>query len=145
MKTWQLAEDKLSPRLPVIISPEIDKEISTIESKNIDNEYAITQWRDCLSVIINQISKPSIAWDNVGIYQHESNGETHANIFGHDISFTIETDRMGKNYVDIFYFDLKPEDYGLREEIQRRKVSLLISESQLRFIIRESLKKILNI
>lgn len=142
MKSWQLAEDKLSPKLPVIISYEIDNEISTIEAKNIDNEYAITQWKDCLSVIINQISKPSIAWDNIGIYRHEPNGETHANIFGHDISFTIETDRMGKNYVDISYFDLKPEDYGLIE-CQHRIEKLLISESLLRSIIRESLKRIL--
>ena len=142
MKIWQLTEDKLPPKLPVILSPEIDNNISAIEERNKDNEGAISQWRDSLSAITNQISNPSIAWDNTGTFRHGSNGETHARIFGHNIAYTIETDEMGRNYVDVYYFDLAPEEYGLWE-CRCRKASLIITKSELRRIIAESIRKVL--
>lgn len=138
-----IREDRLPQRLPVIISSAIQYEMTSIERRNMQDEDAICQWKDALSAVILQVSNPSIAWDNLGRFRHNANGETYANIYGHDIAYTIQTDNDGKNYVEIFYFDLSPEEYNLRERKYKKGV-LIINESSLRSIIRESLQRILN-
>lgn len=48
MKHYWLKEDKLPPKLAVVFSSQIRKEINAIDNYNRNNSEAISQWYDYL-------------------------------------------------------------------------------------------------
>ena len=74
-------------------------------------------------------------------FHHTLNGETYIDEMDMDVGFIIETDNTANQYVYIFYLDLKTEDYGINESIKKK--SAILTETVLRKIITESIRKIL--
>lgn len=143
-------EDKRKPRLLVTVSPKIQQEINDIEYYNKDNTDALYQWYDYIKTLKNYISNPVIAFDNVNRYTHYPNGAVHLVELGFDVTFIVKNnERTNKTYVYIFRIELKPKEFGLDiptlNEQCFQKRTLIISEFQLRRIIRETLKKFLNV
>ena len=109
-------------------------------------------WHDYLNGIMNYISNPAIAWDNTNRYIHFPNGATYIKDFDFNVGFTIRTN-CNKSYVYVFTINLKPEEFGLKvppilnenKQHTSDKIIYRIKESQLRRIIKESIKQVLSI
>ena len=130
-------------KITVKISSEIENTINNIQYRNRNNEDALSQRIEYLRGIENYISNPVIAWDNMGRFIHTPNGVTYINELGMNVGFTIETDNeTDKTYVYIFYLDLKIEDFGLNESINKNIIHL--TSSDLKRIIKESVKRIIQ-
>jgi len=144
-------EDKRQSRLLVTVSPNIQQEINDIEYYNHNSIDALCQWYDYIETLKNYISNPVIAFDNVNRYTHYPNGAIHLVELGFDVTFIIKNnERTNKTYVYVFRIELKPEEFGLyiptlNERKRFKKHTHIITEFQLRRIIRESIKKVLNI
>ena len=152
MIEYCINEDKLPPKLPVIFSKKITNEIDVIGYYNRNSDDKLSMWHDYLNGIMNYISNPAIAWDNTNRYIHFPNGATYIKDFDFNVGFTIRTN-CNKSYVYVFTINLKPEEFGLKvppilnenKQHTSDKIIYRIKESQLRRIIRESIKKVLNI
>ena len=153
MRERCLNEDKLPQRLPVVSSKKINAEITAIETYNQNNREGISQWRDYLNGLKNYISNPVIAWDYANRYHHTKKGAIYLNELGYNAIFMVLTNNQTQQaYVYLFWIDLKPEEFGLKvpptlnENKQPiTKIVYCLSEKQLRNIIKESIKKVLNI
>ena len=148
MKQYLLNEDSLPSKLHVRLSYDIVNDIEAIEFNNQYNTEALSEWFKSLSAVINNISNPVIAWDYSGCNKHNSNGETYLNLFGYNIGYSIMfEDENTPPYIYIFYIDLKVNDFGLEEsslyESKCYRSKNNITESKLRRIITESIRKVL--
>ena len=147
-----LYEDKLPSKLLVIFSKNIKNEIDIIDKYNQNNHEGLLQLHDYLDGIRNYISNPVIAWDYTNRCQHFPNGTRLLRDFDYNVGYTIKTNNQTQQaYVYIFMVNLKPEEFDLKvpptltENRQHLHHIYRINESQLRNIIKESIKKILNI
>lgn len=76
MNRYLLHEDKTPQRLVVRFSTDIADKINDINWYNRSNTGALTQWHNYLDGLVNYISNPVVAWDNMKWYQHFPNGTT---------------------------------------------------------------------
>jgi len=142
-----LNEDTLPKKLEVKFSNEISNLIEDVDFQNQFEIETITNWHNYIEGLICWISNPVIAWDNTNKYEHDyANNITHINDNGYDVTFMFNTD---KTCLIIIKANLKYEEYGLEysslyENHSTRKKHIL-NESQLRRIIRESIKRYLKI
>lgn len=148
----RINEDKFPPKLSVIFSKKITNEIDAIDYYNRNNYDKLSMWHDYIDGIRNYISNPVIAWDNTNRYIHFPNGATYIRDFNFNVGFTIKTN-SNKTYVYVFTINLKPAEFGLKvpqtlnenKQHTSTKIVYRMKESQLRRIIQESIKKVLNI
>lgn len=71
-----LNEDVILTKLIVVLSDDIQERINNIDWYNRNNIDALFQWHNYLDGLVNYISNPVIAWDNMNWYQHFPNGTT---------------------------------------------------------------------
>lgn len=71
-----LNEDVILTKLIVVLSDDIQERINNIDWYNRNNIDALSQWHNYLDGLVNYISNPVIAWDNMNWYQHFPNGTT---------------------------------------------------------------------
>lgn len=93
MNRNRLYEDRLLTKLPVSFATEISDKINDINWCNHNNIDALFQWHDYLDGLVNYISNPVIAWDNMNRYQHSSNGKTHITELGYDVTFMVKMNK----------------------------------------------------
>lgn len=143
MKHHRLNEDKLPPKIPVRFSIKVSSKIDSIISHNKGNIQAISEWLEYLETVKNYVSNPVIAWDYTNRNIQLKNGTKFIQDFDFNIGYTIITDYTTNSpFVYIFMVNLKPQEFGLRE-CKRRRNAVTITESKLRRIIAESIRKIL--
>ena len=136
-------EDKLPPKIPVRFSTKVSSIIDSIISHNKGNIQAISEWLEYLETVKNYVSNPVIAWDYTNRNIQLKNGTKFIQDFDFNIGYTIITDYTTNSpFVYIFMVNLKPQEFGLRE-CKRRRNAVTITESKLRRIIAESIRKIL--
>lgn len=146
MRQYRLTEDKRLPKIPVRFSDQITNVIEDIDFYNQFEYERLTQWYDFLEAMISRISERVIAWDYTNKYQHDSDGTTHIQTEGYNVSFTFEQDKKTRQqYMYIINADLKIEEYGLKDpslmyESHKRKRVTRITESHIRQIIRETIR-----
>lgn len=156
MNLCYIKEDTLPKKLSVIFSKEITTNIDTIYKYNQSNNEALSQWYDYIEGIKRYISNPSIAWDYANQHLKYPNGTRFVRNF--NIGYTVKTNDYGA-YVYIFQMDLKPQEFGLkvpptikenkqvfnRTNIMKTNKNVVrLSESKLRNIISETVKKVLR-
>ncbi|MCQ2291670.1 MAG: hypothetical protein MJZ39_00725 [Bacteroidales bacterium] len=76
MMEFCLNEDVILTKLIVVLSDDIQERINNIDWYNRNNIDALSQWHNYLDGLVNYISNPVIAWDNMNWYQHFPNGTT---------------------------------------------------------------------
>lgn len=76
MMGFCLNEDVILTKLIVVLSDDIQERINNIDWYNRNNIDALSQWHNYLDGLVNYISNPVIAWDNMNRYQHFPNGTT---------------------------------------------------------------------
>lgn len=76
MMEFCLNEDVILTKLIVVLSDDIQERINNIDWYNRNNIDALSQWHNYLDGLVNYISNPVIAWDNMNRYQHFPNGTT---------------------------------------------------------------------
>lgn len=136
-------EDKLPPKIQVRFSTKVSSKIDSIISHNKGNIQAISEWLEYLETVKNYVSNPVIAWDYTNRNIQLKNGTKFIQDFDFNIGYTIITDYTTNSpFVYIFMVNLKPQEFGLRE-CKRRRNAVTITESKLRRIIAESIRKIL--
>ena len=115
MKQYVLNEDKLPPKLFVLFSPQINKQMDDIYACNQKNVKALYEWYDYIDGIRNHLSNSTIAWDNQGKYWRSRSGEMHLNDFGYDATYMIRiSKKTGLPYVYVTNINLNPQNFGLR-------------------------------
>ena len=149
MKHCGLKEDRRPNTLAVIFSAKITKKIYAISTYNQNKKAEIYQWRDYLEGLKTYISNPVIAYDYTNRYKRLPNGGIYNNDFKYGVGYTIITDNSTNlPCVFVFMLNLKPEEFGLKvppmmEGKRQNKKVYRLTESQLRSIITETIKKIL--
>lgn len=114
MKQHYLYEDKKPLKIPVIFSPEIIEKMELIANHNRDKKEELTEWYNDIEGVKSYISNPTIAWDYRGKCRRSLNGELHLKELGHEVLYSIKTDKnTDKNYVYILKLNLKPDEFGL--------------------------------
>ena len=141
MKTRLLKEDKLPPKLLVIFSSKISQTINDIGAYNKNNVEAISQWSEYLDGVKRYISNPVIAFDYTDKYARFPNGARYIKDFDYNIGYSIVSNgATNQPFVYIFMLNLKLEEFGLKIP----PTKYVLSESQLRNLIREALTKALQ-
>lgn len=111
----RLNEDKRLASYKVWFTPNVKQEIETIKAYNRNNINGIRQLNHYLQGLMQYISNPSLAWDNIGKYPHKANGATHVNELGYNFTYFIKNSKFEhEDYVCItkIYFNL--EEFDLR-------------------------------
>ena len=164
-------EDKPPIKLPVVFSDAINKEIDSIYSYNEKNGNGLSQLADYIDGISNYLSYAKIAFDYAHRFSRLPNGCYFVRDFGYNAGYTIKRSKKTQRaYVYVFMLNLKTDEFGLyippkislnisgdrvampatpygygadyvSETRYNRKVT--ITESDLRMMIRESLRRIL--
>lgn len=128
--------------LPVVFTKELGDYIQYIKFRNQNNDGYV-EWKEYLDWIVHHLSKPSIAWDYAGDCKTDENGITFFDKFGYSLDFIVKIDEdTTQAYVSIIKMDLNLDGFGLVENRQRNG-KVIISESRLRKIIAESIRKVL--
>ncbi len=171
MYKFVLKEDKPPIRLPVVFSPAINKEIESIDEYNQPLGDALDEWNDYLEGIRDYLSYAKIAFDYANRFRRLPNGCPFIEDFGYNVGYSVKTSkRTHRAYVYVFMINLRTEEFGLKippkvpmnisgERIataatpfgygadyvseNRNPHKLIISESRLRKIIAESIRKVL--
>ena len=139
MKKHFLYEDKPLAKLPIILSKDLSLKIENILEHNQGNNE-VGEWFQNIESVKNQLSNPVIAWDNTGSHIYSEDGEVSCNIFGYDVVYMIKTNALtNRNYVYIININLKPEEFGLNENVYRKLQSII--KECVRSVIKESLNK----
>lgn len=147
MKQYLLKEDRLSTKLTVVFSPKISKQINIIDEYNYNDIDNIHQWYDYLEGIKRYISNPVIAFDYTNRYRSFPNGTRFIHDFDYNIGYTIKSNKYTNSlYVYIFNVNLEPDEYGLKvpPTLQESKSVVRLTESDLRFIVTECVRKIIE-
>lgn len=144
MKRCRLKEDKLPQKLPVKFSSAISKKIDAIDAENQNNGDALFQWRDYLEGIVTYISNPVIAWDNMGRYPRFPNGAIFISDFDYNVGYTVIIDNVtNRTCVYVFMVNLNLEEFGLKKPPTLKENKIVLTESNLRKIISETLIRLL--
>lgn len=138
-------EKNIPSRIIVGFSKEISNRIESIYKYNQGNE-ALIQWSEYLATIRKYISNPSIAFDYKHSSVHFRNGAILLKDFGCDAIYYIKTNGNHPPYVYIFKINLKTDEYGLKvpPTLQEGKSVVRLTESDLRFIVTECARKIVE-
>lgn len=171
MSKFVLKEDKPPIRLPVVFSPAISKEIESILEFNQQLRNSLDEWTDYIEGIKNYLSYAKNAFDYANRFRRLPNGCPFVGDFGYNVGYSVKTSkRTHRAYVYVFMINLRAEEFGLKippkipmnisgeriataatpsgygadyvSEIRTPK-KLRISESRLRKIIAESIRKVL--
>lgn len=148
MIQYRLNEDKYLSKLSVRFSYKLFKEIKEIENYNQNNPQTLSLWLEYLNEAKNYISNRAIAWNYNRRNIKFPNGTFFIKDFDYNIGYTIKTNiETNGAYVYIFMMNLKLEEFGLKAPIalKENKSTIILKESQLHFIIREAIKKIMLI
>ena len=139
-------EESIPSRLIVGFSKEITNRIESIYKYNQGNE-ALVQWSEYLETIRKYISNPSIAFDYKHSSIHFRNGAILLKDFGCDAIYYIKTNNTHPPYVYIFKINLKTDEYGLKvpPTLQENKNVIHLTESHIRSMIRETLRRYLHL
>lgn len=73
---YWLKEDRTLQKMSVSFSTELSQRIDDIIYYNRNNIDGLSQWHNYLDGLVNYISNPVVAWDNMNWYQHFPNGTT---------------------------------------------------------------------
>ena len=139
-----IKKDRLPPKLPVVLSSKISRKISAINAYNQNNTDEISQWYDYIEGMIDYLSNPVIAWDYMGRHSLFPNGARFIRDFNYNIGYTIKTNSTSNcAYVYVFRLNLNPEGFGLRVPSALKENKIVLTESNLRRIIFETLKRFL--
>lgn len=146
MKRYRLYEDKLPTRLPVVFSPKLVKEMDVIYDYNQNNQNGLFQWYSYIDDVQNYVSNRVIAWDYNNKHIRFPNGTFFVRDLDYNVGYSIKTNEQNQIYAYVFMMNLKLEEFGLKtpSTLQEDKVCrMIIRESQLRQIIRETVRSIL--
>lgn len=149
-----LNEDVILTKLIVVLSDDIQERINNIDWYNRNNIDALSQWHNYLDGLVNYISNPVIAWDNMNRYQHFPNGTTHITELGYDVTFMVKMNKKThQSYVFVCEINLNAEEFGLEQpslfetqqhhDLTKRRIRL--TESDLYGIVQECVHRILNV
>ena len=108
-------EDKRLEPYKVWFTPTVKHDIAVIKAYNRNNIEGVQQLQNYLRELMQYISNPSLAWDNIGKYPHVYNGATHVNELGFNFLYFIKNSKFEhKDYVCVvkIYFNL--DTFGLR-------------------------------
>lgn len=145
MVRYLLNEDNLPPKLPVIYSENITNLIEDIAEYNEGNDNGLTELSNYIKGISRHVSNRAIAFDYGGNCEIDSNGIDI--LYDRGVSFCLMDD-ADRIFVEIIWIDLNLDDYGLEypfyENRQRHKNSIIISQSRLKNIIKESVRQALR-
>jgi hypothetical protein len=120
-------EDRLPPKLSVRFSSKIAQQIRRINVLNKHNIEALNNWKEYLRWIKRYLSDSTIAWDNMGRYPRFPNGAIFIRDFGYNVACIIQIDNTTNlPYVYVFKVNLKPREFGLREN--KNRINRIISE-----------------
>ena len=129
--------------IPVYFTQEICDRIMYIKNRNQHNPEAKSQWKDYLLWILKYLSNPSIAFDYAGRFVQDEDGIIFFDSFGYSLDFIVKIDKeTTQAYVSIINIDLNLEEFGLVESKQRKN-TLIITETKLRRIIAEYIRRVL--
>lgn len=149
-----LNEDVILTKLIVVLSDDIQERINNIDWYNRNNIDALSQWHNYLDGLVNYISNPVIAWDNMNRYQHFPNGTPHITELGYDVTFMVKMNKKThQSYVFVCEINLNAEEFGLEQpslfETQQHhnltKRRIRLTESDLYGIVQECVHRILNV
>jgi hypothetical protein len=120
-------EDRLPPKLSLRFSSKIAQQIRRINVLNKHNIEALNNWKEYLRWIKRYLSDSTIAWDNMGRYPRFPNGAIFIRDFGYNVACIIQIDNTTNlPYVYVFKVNLKPREFGLREN--KNRINRIISE-----------------
>lgn len=143
MNKHVLKEDRRLLKLPIVCSYQVYSFINDVSFRNQDKVEEIARFKEDISCILDHISNPVIAWNNAARYIYDDNGTIFFEDFGFKVDFMVMTDKVTQqNYIRVIYLEFNLEDFGLQEN-KRQNSKFTISESQLRNIITESIRKVL--
>ena len=161
----KLNEDKRLERYKVWFTPAVKCEIDIIKSFNKNNIEGIKQLQEYLQGLRMYISNPVLAWDNLDRFQHYPNGATHINELGYNFIYYVKNSKFEhtqyvcvvKIYYNLSEFGLqdpfatignqqgqKVKESILNRKTNRLKRTIYLKESELRLIIDESVKRVLD-
>ena len=151
MKRHRLYEDKLPTKLPIVLSPKLVNEMDVIYDYNQDNHNDLYQWYSYIDNVQNCVSNRVIAWDYNCKHIRFPNGTFFIRDFGYNVGYTIKTNKQNQTYVYVFMMNLKPEEFGLKvptklgenKQICKLPKRICLTESQLKYIIKETIIRIL--
>lgn len=146
MKQRRLSEDRLPPRLIVIFSSKLSKEINAIDNCNQNNIQGLAQWYDYLEGIRNYISNPVIAFDYTDRYIQFPNGARYIRDFDYNVGYTIKTNNKTQEaFVYVFMLNLKPYEFGLKTpQTKNGNSPIQITESDLKMMVRKVIRRLYN-
>lgn len=148
MNNEQIYEDKRLPPYRVFLGYNVQQEIKYLISCNKNNVEGIRRLKEYVKSLKRYISNPTLAWDNEGRYTHYQNGAIHVMEIGYNFLYILKTNQTGKSYVCIIRIWFDTNALGLKDprkmnENREFKRVYYIKESQLRLIIRETLRRVL--
>ena len=148
MKKYCLKED-IRLKLPVRFS---DKLVEKIDDVNFYNRFEtenFNEWINSLMGIVSWVSNLNIAWDNRNEYIHYNNGDTYIPRYGilFEILNYIDGQGLEHNFVYVLDVDINPQDYNLKVPpyLNENKSVISLTESHLRRIVRETLRRYLQL
>lgn len=155
IKRYELNEDRLPPKLTVLFSQKIRREIESIEIRNQNNIDGLYKWRDYLNGIRSYISNPAIAFDYTNRYSRFPNGAIYNRDFDYNVGYVIKTNNSTNQlFVYVFMVNLKPNEFGLKvpSNIKENKQyntnrvnqTIYLKESELKQMIEESVRNVLK-
>jgi len=120
-------ENKLPPNLKVRFSSKIVQRIRRIDALNKHNIDALNNWKEYIDGIKRYLEYSTIAWDNMGRYPRFPNGAIFIKDFDYNVACIIQIDNATNlPYVYVFKVNLKPREFGLREN--KNRINRIISE-----------------
>lgn len=151
---FDLCEDSRPQKLPVYFSSKIKNRITEIYKHNQNSPTALGQWSQYIEGLKNYISNPVIAFDYTNRYAHYPNGAIHLVELNYDVSFITKSNGTDR-YVYVYIFDInfKLDNFGLKDHIitenkqnntMKNVNKIRLTETQLRSIIKECVKKVLR-
>lgn len=133
-------------RLPVRLSKSLSRMIANIKHSNDIERYK--KWRfEHIGRLVKFISEPSTAFDYANRAYHNSDGTICNGWLGYEIEYMIKSNKANTiAYVYVINMDFALEEFGLSyptiPEAKSRN-TIVINETKLRQIVRETLREIL--
>lgn len=131
-------------RLPVRLSDALSRVIESVMQHNLSNGKYERWYNEHLLHMLRIISTPSVAFDYANQSEHLEDGT----IIGYGFEYSLENDEQTQStYVYILNMDLELDEYGLTDNIipeAKNRKHIILTESKLRRIIRESIYHVLR-
>ena len=144
-KRHLINEDKLPPKLPVIITDEIKNEIEVIKEYNQFERDGLLKLDSYIKWITNHLSNRAIAFDYGNKFTMDSYGTIIIKDMG--VTFCLENDSE-KVFVKILWININLEEYGLEAppplyENKQHNTNCL-KESELKRMIDETVRRVME-